>query len=341
MVLELVDEAVAAGARQSVACKELGISSRMLQRWRKAQTLEDQRRGPVTAPKNKLTAEEEAEIMKTINSPEFRDLSPSQIVPILADRDVYLCSEATMYRLLKKTKQNQRHKRRISPKVKSLVADGPLQVWSWDITYLKSPIRGKYYYLYMIVDVWSRKIVDYRVEEYESMDYSSMMINRICNELNIEPDTLTLHSDNGSPMKGSTMLATLENLGVAASFSRPQVSNDNPYSESLFGTMKGRPAYPSKPFASIEAARQWVGGFVHWYNHLHLHSGIKFVTPQQKHSGRDKDILEKRELVYQNAQKEHPERWSGRTRNWTRIEVVKLNPGKVRMDQKYRMEVAA
>jgi hypothetical protein len=129
-------------------------------------------------------------------------------------------------------------------------------------------------------------------------------------------------------MKGATMLATLEKLGVATSFSRPRVSNDNPYSESLFGTMKGRPTYPPQAFESIEDARLWVAGFVHWYNHLHLHSALKFVTPEDRHTGREEQILKNRDAVYQKAREDHPERWSGDTRNWTQIKEVKLNPGK-------------
>jgi len=328
MILALVYEAVADGARQSEACKILGVSARMVQRWRASQQLDDQRKGPKTEPKNKLSAEEKAEIMQLVNKPEFRDLAPSQIVPILADRGIYRCSEATLYRLLREAKQNNRRQSNKRRKVKPLTATGPNEVWSWDITYLRCPIRGQYYYLYLIMDVWSRKIVGWSIENCESAEHASDLVKKLCRQLSIPPDTLTIHSDNGSPMKGATMLATLEKLGVATSFSRPRVSNDNPYSESLFGTMKGRPAYPSDPFKSIEDARIWVAGFVHWYNHLHLHSALKFVTPEDRHTGREKQILQNRDKVYQKARKDHPERWSGTTRNWTLVKEVKLNPGK-------------
>lgn len=347
MLLRLVDEAVKAGARQSRACRELGISCRMLQRWRLSEDLQDQRAGPRTTPGNKLSTKEESKIMKVVNSPEFRNLPPSQIVPLLADRGSYLASESTIYRLLRKAKQ-LRHRHHTKPRTKREVrphlATGPLQVWSWDITYLRSCVRGEYYYLYLVLDVWSRMIVGYRVEEVESMDTSSALIAEICRDFGIEQGTLVLHSDNGSPMKGATMLATLEALGVAASFSRPSVSNDNPYSESLFGTMKYRPEYPQKPFASLRDACAWVDAFVIWYNHVHLHSAIGFVTPNDRHEGRDKQILGNRESVYLKARSDHPERWSGSTRDWSRNTIAELNPGrktKASRQKENRKEVAA
>lgn len=154
------------------------------------------------------------------------------------------------------------------------------------------------------------------------------LMRDICRREGIAPGQVVLHSDNGSPMKGATMLATLRELGVASSFSRPAVSNDNPYSEALFRTLKYRPRYPRKPFTSLLAARAWVGEFVRWYNTEHRHSAIGFVTPEQRHDGRDRDLLERRHALYQAAREKHPERWSGKTRNWTRVEEVFLNPQK-------------
>jgi putative transposase len=150
----------------------------------------------------------------------------------------------------------------------------------------------------------------------------------ICLREGVKPGQVTLHSDNGGPMKGATMLATLQELGVVPSFSRPSVSNDNPYSESLFKTLKYRPDYPDKKFADLDAARQWVGEFITWYNHQHLHSGIKFVTPQQRHLGLDKEILRRRHTVYQQAKTNHPNRFSKETRNWEHQTQVYLNPEK-------------
>jgi len=344
MILQLVKEAVEAGARQFRACEELGISIRMLPRWHRGEDQDDQRKGPKTVPKNKLRPEEKAKIMEVINSPKFRDLAPTQIVPLLADEGLYLASESTLYRLLSTAKQLTHRlpsKPRRKREVQSHVAEGPLEVFSWDITYLRSCVRGRYYYLYLVLDVWSRKIVGYCVEEFESMEASSRLIASICETLGIQPGTVVLHSDNGSPMKGSTMLATLEMLGVAASFSRPNVSNDNPFSESLFGTMKTRPAYPHNPFGSLEEAQAWVDAFVYWYNHVHLHSAIGFVTPEDRHMGRDVEILRNRDAVYQSARRRHPGRWSSSTRDWSQIKVVKLNPGKNAKTNKIRKEVAA
>ncbi len=195
--------------------------------------------------------------------------------------------------------------------------------------------------LYLVVDVWSRKIVGFCVEEFECMEVSSRLITSISERLGIKPGTLVLHADNGSPMKGSTMLATLENLGVAASFSRPSVSNDNPFSESLFGTMKSRPSYPHNPFRSMAEARMWVEAFVNWYNQVYLHSAIGFVAPEDRHTGRDTDILNNRDSLFKNPRKRHPERWNGSTHDWSRNEVVKLNPGKNTKTKNIRKEVAA
>lgn len=330
MILELVDEAMAAGARQSRACECLDVSCRMLQRWRHhPDGGEDRRRGPKRAPKNKLSEVERARVLEIANSPEYRDLSPKQIVPQLADRGIYVASESSFYRRLReadqlKHREPSRPRRRHKPQ--GYEARGPLEVWTWDITYLRTAVRGLYYYLYLFVDIWSRKIVGWRVEESESMDDSSALIQTICDELGIDPSGLVLHADNGGPMKGSTMQATLERLGIVASFSRPSVSDDNPYSEALFRTLKYRPWYPSRPFQSIEEARAWVASFVTWYNEEHLHSAIGFVAPQDRHTGRDEEILARRREVYEKARQRHPERWSGSTRNWDRVEVVTLNP---------------
>jgi hypothetical protein len=163
------------------------------------------------------------------------------------------------------------------------------------------------------------------------MEFSALLFAEICAREGIDPKQLTCHADNGSPMKGATMLATMARLGVTPSFSRPSVSDDNPFSESLFRTLKYCPIFPSVPFDSVESATAWVETFVAWYNEVHLHSGIKFVTPSSRHSGTDVEILKQRSFVYREAQKKNPKRWSKATRNWDRIDTVKLNylkPGK-------------
>ena len=200
-------------------------------------------------------------------------------------------------------------------------------MWSWDITYLPSSVRGRFYYLYMIIDVWSRMIVGWAVHESESGEHAAALAERACREHGVEAGVLTFHSDNGSPMKAATMLATLQMLGVVPSFSRPRVSDDNPFSESLFRTVKYSPAYPSKPFESLEAARTWVASFVDWYNCKHLHSGIRFVTPADRHAGRHVEILERRAAVFAEARQQHPERWTGAIRNLDPVPVVTLHSG--------------
>ncbi len=158
------------------------------------------------------------------------------------------------------------------------------------------------------------------------MEHAATLIDRVAAETRIPHDRLVLHSDNGGPMKGSTMLATLQRLGIVPSFSRPHVSDDNPFSESLFRTMKYRPSYPHRPFASLAEARTWVASFVAWYNTEHLHSGIGFVTPAQRHDSHDVAILERRRRVYDAARRRRPERWARHTRAWKAVETVRLNP---------------
>ncbi len=330
MILGLVDEAVAAGARQDEACKILDISSRALQRWREQEIGDDQRAGPKHPPKNKLSVTERRHIVETANTVEIRDLSPNQIVPILADQGIYIGSTSTIFRVLHEH-DLMKHRSAANPsrkryKPKEYLATGPNQVWSWDITYLRSPVRGTFYYLFMVVDVWSRKIMGADVHEEESSELASELINSICFREGIERQDLVLHSDNGGPMKGATMLTTLNNLGIVPSFSRPRVSNDNPYSEALFKTLKYCPKYPSKCFSSLQDAREWVTRFIEWYNNDHRHSAIRFVTPEERHSGREIQILENRKTVFENAKKKNPERWSGKTRNWTPVKIVRLNP---------------
>jgi transposase InsO family protein len=330
VILELIDEAVESGARRKAACEILGLDPTTVQRWRKRGAAGDRRAGPLTKPKSALSPVEVAKILEIANSSEYRDKSPKQIVPLLADQGIFIASERSFYRVLEEAGQLE-HREPSKPPTRrhrpsELVADGPGQVWSWDITYLHSEVKGAFYYLYMVLDVWSRKIVGFEVHAEESAEHAAGLIDGTCAAEAISRGELSLHSDNGSPMKGATMLAKLQDLGVAASFSRPSVSNDNPYSEAAFRTVKYRPNYPKKPFASIEEARAWVQNFVDWYNDEHLHSSIRFVTPSSRHNGDDVEILKQRHHVYLAAQARHPERWSQKTRDWSRVDEVILNP---------------
>jgi putative transposase len=334
-ILFMIDEAIESGARQSLACQTLGIAERTIQRWR-LDTLAIGDLRPVAerpAPANKLTDAERQAILDAANAPCFRSLPPSQIVPALLDQGCYIASESSFYRELKKAdmlhhrgRANKPHKRH---KPTSYVATGPNQVWSWDITYLPSEIRGKYYYLYLVIDIFSRMIVAWEIHECESSDFAAKMLQQayLKHGIGLLDNLLVLHSDNGGPMKGSTMLATMHSLGVVPSFNRPRVSNDNPYSESMFRTLKYRPSYPSKPFESLVASRQWVDGFVKWYNEEHKHSALKFTTPYQRHYGQTEQCLMKRKKVMEAAKARQPKRWGSRTtRNWDLPEEVWLNP---------------
>ena len=337
MIIRLIDEAVSSGARRGKACELIGVHTPCLERWKKNGI--DRRQVIKKVPANKLSNSEEIQILEQLKSKEFRDLSPNQIVPLLADRGIYLASESTLFRILRRNNLlcHRGKARAPSPRKRPdpFIATGPNQVWSWDITYLKSPVRGQYYYLYLIMDIWSRKIVGFDVHDTESADLAAQLFLKTVNAEKIDPEKLVLHSDNGSPMRGETMVATLERLGVIASFSRPRVSDDNPYSEALFRTCKYRPEYPSKPFLSQSAALKWVQEFVVWYNGVHLHSGIRFVTPNERHDGTDTEKLRNRKKVYEEAKRENPNRWTGKTRNWEPLYEVKLNaPRQAQKDTK-------
>lgn len=331
MAITLIDEAVTAGARQHKACAVLGITCRTLSRWRAAGALTDRRKGARKHCPHALSDVDREAIVAACNQPEHQSLPPSQIVPRLADQGVYLASESTLYRILRDEKQANRRGRVAPPrrvaKPKALAAKAPNQVWSWDITYLPAAIKGQFHRLYMIVDIYSRKIVGWEVHPDELASHAADLITKACLREHVRPHDLVLHADNGGPMKGATMLATLQRLGVVPSFSRPSVSDDNPYSESLFRTLKYTPAYPTKPFEDITAARAWIKRFVDWYNTAHRHSAIRFVTPAQRHAGQDKEILATRTGVYEAAKQKYPDRWRGRsTRNWNPVDTVWLNP---------------
>lgn len=334
-ILELVHQACSAGARLHRACHQIGLSVRTLQRWEQASAKQGDRRQTSLRRKparthNQLSPEQRAEVLEVANSLEFAALPPSQIVPRLADRGQYLASESTFYRILRDEKQLA-HRRAEKPAVprakpRSLCAQAINQVYSWDITYLPTSVKGQYYYLYAFVDLFSRKMVGWQVFDCESAEHARDLLQSICQEQGIGAGQLTVHSDNGSPMRGQTLLALMDSLGVAYTRSRPSVSNDNPYSEALFKTLKYRVDLPIEPFDDLVQARDFVARLVHWYNEEHHHSGISFVTPSQRHAGLDQAILLARDAVYKKAKQAHPKRWSGPTRNWAYVDSVNLNP---------------
>ena len=326
VAVELIEEAVDTGARCVKACEVLEVSVRTYQRWKES-AHGDRRKGSKKHVLRKLTAEERQQVIDTACEQRFQNRTPYEIVATLAQEGTYLASVSTFYRILRA--ENKLHHRSESrPATKhstppELVATGPNQVFSWDITYLKTGVSGMFLYAYLIVDVWSRKIVGWSVEAVESEEYAVQLFRSLARRLNLRD--ARLHSDNGNPMKGSTMLMTLYALGVIPSFSRPRVHDDNPYSEALFKTLKYTVGYP-RYFNNLEHAREWMAAFVDWYNNEHLHSAIGYVTPQQRHDGSAEAIFQARNQAFEEAYRRHPERWSRQPRRWNAPQVVYLNP---------------
>ena len=208
------------------------------------------------------------------------------------------------------------------------IASAPGEVWCWDMSYLRGPVLGQWFYLYLILDLYSRKIVGWEVHKNDHADHAAHLVRRTALAEGIHAMTAkpVLHGDNGATLKATTVLAMLHWLGIKPSYSRPRVSDDNAYAESLFRTAKYRPEFPVKGFASLDEARAWAAKFMRWYNVDHRHSGIRYVSPQQRHSGADQAILAARHDLYTQAKQRNPARWSGNTRGWSYIGAVTLNP---------------
>ena len=332
-LIGLVDEAVADGARRQ-ACQVIGLSVRTLQRWRSIGETTVQADGrPMAdrrAPPHRLTQSERERIVQVSNAPQYANLPPSQIVPKLADQGEYLASESSFHRVLKDHDQVHHRGSTAAPRKTRAptthVAMAPNQVWTWDVTWLPSEVRGRFYYLYLVSDLFSRYGVHWEVHERECGERAAELIEQAIWREKCQASPPILHSDNGGPMTSLTLRAKLLQLNVASSYSRPRVSDDNAFIESLFRTLKHGPIAPPARFKSIEQARQWVARFMAWYNHEHQHSGIRFVTPAQRHRGDDATILAKRDAVYAQARQRHPRRWTGNTRNWCYVDAVALNP---------------
>lgn len=325
----LINEARAGGARLTSACREIGITARTYERWVRGGGVSADRR-PAAArpvPANKLSIDERTHVLRVVNEPRFAHLPPTQIVPILADEGCYLASESTLYRLLREADQlahrgpSRAPSKRATPRH---CATGPNQLYAWDITYLPGPIRGMFFFLYLVLDVYSRKIVAHEVHEAESAEHAAQLIEQAVHREGVSHGVLVVHQDNGSPMKGSTYLAKLADLGIRPSYNRPGVCDDNAYAESLFRTCKYRPEFPGG-FATLEEARAWMLSFTRWYNHEHKHRNLKFVSPAQRHRGEDRSLLAQRTALYEQARAKHPARWSGNIRNWSLPKEVWLN----------------
>ena len=336
-LLTLVDAATQNGARIASCAKVLGLSPRTLKRWRHdlgGPALGDQRPTAKRPPQaNQLTEEERQAIIKTCTLPRFASCPPAQIVATLLDEGTYLASESSFYRILADQGLNKHRGRARKPAEQkprpNYQATAPNQTWAWDITWLPSKIAGHFYKLYFILDLFSRKIVASEVFTEENAHNSKNLIQRAHLSENLATKTgpLILHGDNGSPLKAATVLAFMHQLEITPSHSRPRVSNDNAFAESLFRTAKYHPSYPPDGFATLEEAQAWSHHFVTYYNTEHKHRSLNFVTPAQKHSGQDHEILQSRKEILENSRKNHPNRWiQNRIRNCEPTTEVNLYP---------------
>ena len=329
-----IEQAQASGARLDRACEVVGIDARTLQRWKADDGFQRGDRRPATArpkPPHALTDQERARILAVANEPRFAEMPPARIVPMLADEGCYLASESSFHRVLKAQGQLRHRGRARAPQASrrptTHIATAPGQLWCWDITWLPSRVTGRWFYLYLILDVYSRKIVAHEVHEAESAEHAAHLVKRAALAEGMPMNhQRVLHGDNGIVLKATTVLAMLHWLGIEPSYSRPRVSDDNAFVESLFRTAKYRPGYPSSGFESLQSARVWAAEFVQWYNHEHRHSALRYVAPAQRHNGEDRALMASRHALYQRARERHPQRWSGATRDWTPIGAVTLNP---------------
>jgi putative transposase len=291
----------------SAACQALGVPRSTFYRAR--QPKRDPK--PRPTPERALKPDEQEEVLQVLNSERFQDDSPRTVYAALLDDETYLCHWRTMYRILEERDQVRerrdqlRHPTYTKPE---LLATGPNQLWSWDVTKLRGPAKWTYYYLYVILDVFSRYVPGWLIATSESASFGKQLIEETCAKQGIEPGQLTLHADRGPAMKSKTVALLLADLGVTKTHSRPYVSNDNPYSEAQFKTMKYRPGYPDR-FGAIQDARAWARPFFHWYNHEHYHSGLALLPPATVHYGRAQAVLDQRQKVLEAAYAAHPERF--------------------------------
>jgi putative transposase len=294
------------------ACELIGANRSTIQRRRQPPKLGP--RAPRPAPPNKLSEAERQHILSVLRSPEFCDLAPAQVWARLLDDGTYLCSISTMYRLLRIAGENrERRRQRTHParKKPELIATGPNQVWSWDITKLAGPERGIYYELFVIIDIYSRYVVAWCVAAAETGELAEAFIETALDRQQITKGQLTLHADRGSSMTSKPVAQLLVDLGVARSHSRPSVSNDNPYSEAQFKTLKYCPAFPAR-FGSIADARAFCEVFFDHYNHVHRHSGIGLHTPASVHYGTATEVREQRAATLDAAYTANPARFRHR-----------------------------
>jgi transposase InsO family protein len=324
-LVQIIDEASSEGARLHQACLTAGISYRSYLRW-KTGKVNDGRLGAEKQVPRKLSIEEAELFYQEANKPEYREQTPGQIVASLLEKGIYFGSERTLYRILKaksalvnRTESRKPGRHRKPPELR---ASGPNQVWTWDITWLKTDVKGIFVYGYAVIDIFSRMIVGWTVEQTESPELARNLYDRIIRDRKVKPQFV--HADNGGPMKGLSLVAFLTQLQVGLTYSRPRVSDDNPFIESFFRTVKYHVSYP-KAFLGLDDAREWFATFIDWYNMKHRHSGIGYVTPNQKHTGADILLFFKRQITLDKAAKEHPERFVSGPRTVAPERIVILN----------------
>lgn len=313
----------------------VGINASTYYRWHEFDNVTDDRRPTAKrqAPKNKLSCGEVQTILDVCCQKEYADLPPTQIVPLLLDKGIWHGSESSYYRVLRHYNMLSHRGHSAKPVKRNpprLKASKPNEVWCWDVSLLKTKVLGQFFYLHLFLDLYSRKIILAEVLHSESADNASMLTKQaVAREKALHAQIpRVLHSDNGGPMRSATLQGTLQNLGITRSFNRPHTSNDNAFAESIFKTLKYCPKYPVAGFSTIEEAQSWVLKFTRWYNNEHLHSGLNFVTPIQRHNGKDKEQLKNRKMVIELAKSKRPERWSGDTRNCDPIGDVYINKPK-------------
>jgi len=302
-------ESLATTLGVSAACELVGVPRSSFYRARQPKTEATPRPTPARA----LTPAERNEVRQLLNSERFVDQAPRQVYATLLDEEIYLCHWRTMYRILEAHQEvkARRHQRQHPPAPKpQLETTGPRQLWSWDITKLKGPAKWQHYYLYVILDVYSRFVVGWLLAEAESAELAEILITTTCQREGIQPEQLGLHSDRGPAMQSKTIAQLLIDLEVAQTFARPYTPNDNAYSEAQFKTVKYRPDFPER-FGSLAEARAWVHAFMQWYNYQHYHSALGLLTPAMVHHAQAQQVQTQRQQVLATAYQAHPERFVG------------------------------
>jgi transposase InsO family protein len=294
---------------ERTTCLLIGLSRRTIQHWRR-QGLRDKRKGSVRHVAHRLTSAEEDLFYRTANENRFTDRTPEEIVALLTQEGTYIASASTLYRIFRKRKalehRTETRKARTGTKPEVIPVTAPNQVWSWDITWLKTDVAGLFYYAYSVIDLFDRSIVGWTIETTESEEHARRMFSRIIRDLGVCPRIV--HADNGNPMRGVTLAVFLDSLMVVRSYSRPRCSNDNAFIESWHKTLKYTVGYP-RIFTSLEHARTWYADFIEWYNSEHLHSGLGYVTPRQKRSGEAEMVYSARNETLVKAMQQNPLRW--------------------------------